>query len=60
MSGGDVVETSENIVWDDPTVPMFIYLGESRGDTIRYYVIDTDIDIDTDLNGQKNDDADNK
>ena len=40
--------------------PMFIYLGESRGDTIRYYVIDTDVDIDTDLNGQKNDDADNK
>ncbi|MEI6711671.1 MAG: hypothetical protein WCK88_05850 [bacterium] len=38
---------------------MFLYLGESRGD-IRYYVIDTDIDIDTDLNGSKDDDADNK
>lgn len=39
--------------------PLYIYLGESRGD-IRYYVIDTDIDIDTDLSGGKDDDADNK
>lgn len=60
ISGGDVIETPDDIVWDDPMIPLFIYLGESRGSTIKYYVIDTDIDIDTDLNGQKNDDADNK
>ena len=59
-SGADTTETPENIVWEDPMTPMFLYLGESRGDNIRYYAIDTDVDIDTDLNGQKNDDADNK
>ncbi len=50
---------TDDIVWDDPMIPLYIYLGESRGD-IRYYVIDTDIDIDTDLSGGKDDDADNK
>jgi len=59
-SGGDMTETPDNIVWDDPMTPLFLYLGESRGDTIRYYIIDTDVDIDTDLNGKKDDDADNK
>lgn len=55
-----MTETPDDLVWEDPMIPLFLYLGESRGDTIRYYVIDTDVDIDTDLNGQKNDDADNK
>ena len=49
----------DNIVWSDPLKPLFLYLGESTGD-IQYYLIDNDIDIDTDLSGGKNDDADNK
>ncbi len=59
LSGGDVVETPDEVVWEDPMTPFYLYLGESRGD-IRYYVIDTDIDVDTDLSGGKDDDADNK
>lgn len=59
MSGNDIQETPDDIVWEDPLSPLFLYLGESRGD-IRYYIIDTDIDIDTDLSGGKDDDADNK
>lgn len=59
LSGGDVQEAPDEIVWEDPMIPLFLYLWESRGD-IRYYVIDTDIDIDTDLSGGKDDDADNK
>ncbi len=50
LSGGDVTETPDEIVWEDPMTPLYLYLGESRGN-IRYYVIDTDIDIDTDLSG---------
>jgi hypothetical protein len=50
LSGGDFVETPDEIVWEDPMTPLFLYLGESRGD-IRYYVIDTDVDVDTDLSG---------
>ena len=34
-------------------------MGESSGN-IQYYVIDNDVDVDTDLSGGKNDDADNK
>lgn len=51
--------TPDDIAWADPTKPLFFYLGESEG-AIQYYVIDNDIDIDTDLSGGKNDDADNK
>lgn len=53
------METPDDIVWEDPMTPLYLYLGESRGD-IRYYAIDTDIAIDTDLSGGKDDDADNK
>ncbi len=58
-SDGTITEASDNIVWTDGTKPLFIYLGESQGE-IKYYVIDTDVDIDTDLSGGKDDDADNK
>lgn len=49
----------DNIVWADPLKPLFLYLGESTGE-IQYYIIDNDVDIDTDLSGGRNDDADNK
>lgn len=54
-----VTTATDDITWSDPTKPLFFYLGESEGE-IQYYVIDNDIDIDTDLSGGKNDDADNK
>lgn len=56
---GDAVEAPDEIIWEDPMTPLALYLGESRGD-IKYYVIDTDVDIDTDLSGSRDDDADNK
>lgn len=37
----------------------FIYLGESKGN-IAKYAIDTDTSVDSNLNGEKNDDIDNK
>lgn len=54
-----ITPASDDVSWSDPTKPLFFYLGESEG-TIQYYVIDNDIDVDTDLSGGKNDDADNK
>lgn len=54
-----VTAAPDSIAWTDPTRPLFFYLGESEGE-IQYYVIDNDVDIDTDLSGGKNDDADNK
>jgi len=54
-----VTPAGDDVTWSDPIKPLFLYLGESEG-TIQYYVIDNDIDIDTDLSGGKNDDADNK
>lgn len=54
-----VTTAADDVIWSDPTKPLFFYLGESEGE-IQYYVIDNDIDIDTDLSGGKNDDADNK
>jgi hypothetical protein len=59
MNGSDAVEVSDEIIWENPMTPIYLYMGESRGE-IRYYVIDTDIDVDTDLSGGKDDDADNK
>jgi len=50
LSGSEAIETPDDIVWGDPMVPLYVYLGESRGD-IRYYAIDTDITLDTDLSG---------
>ncbi len=38
---------------------LFIYLGESKW-SIAKYCVDTDISIDSDLNGTKDDDCDNK
>lgn len=55
----NVNEMPDSYVWKDPTKPLFLYLGESSGD-IGYYIIDNDIDTDTDLSGGKNDDPDNK
>lgn len=55
----DVVSAPDDIVWKDPLKPLFLYMGESSGN-IQYYVIDNDVDVDTDLSGGKNDDADNK
>jgi hypothetical protein len=54
-----VTPATDDVIWSDLTKPLFFYLGESEGE-IQYYVIDNDIDIDTDLSGGKNDDADNK
>ncbi len=54
-----VTPALDDVIWSDPVKPLFFYLGESDGE-IQYYVIDNDIDIDTDLSGGKNDDADNK
>jgi hypothetical protein len=59
MNGGEAIETPDEILWEDPMTPLYLYMGESRGD-IRSYIIDTDIDIDSDLSGGKDDDADNK
>jgi PKD repeat protein len=54
-----VTAAPDEIVWSDPIKPLFFYLGESEG-AIQYYIIDNDVDIDTDLSGGKSDDADNK
>ena len=54
-----VAPVGDDVTWSDPMKPFFFYLGESEG-SIQYYVIDNDVDIDTDLSGGKNDDADNK
>ncbi len=54
-----VVPVGDDVTWSDPLKPLFFYLGESEG-SIQYYVIDNDVDVDTDLSGGKNDDADNK
>lgn len=51
--------TPDDVIWKDPLKPLFLYMGESNGE-IQYYIIDNDVDIDTDLSGGKNDDADNK
>jgi len=32
LSGADVIETPDEIVWEDPMTPVSLYLGESRGD----------------------------
>lgn len=58
-TNGNVEEVPDNVVWKDPLKPLFFYLGESTGD-IQFYAIDNDVDIDTDLSGGKDDDADNK
>lgn len=57
--GDGVKAVTDDVIWADPLQPLFFYLGESEG-VIQYYVIDNDVDIDTDLSGGKNDDADNK
>lgn len=44
---------------DSPGQSVFVYLGESK-DSPAKFVIDTDTDLDSDLNGQADDDADNK
>ncbi len=51
------VNASGTIILDEEE-PVYIYLGESKGD-YSYYGIDYDIDTDTDLNGWKDDDVDN-
>ena len=43
----------------DSTEKLFLYLGESKG-AIAKYGIDTDISVDSDLNGTPDDDIDNK
>jgi PKD repeat protein len=43
----------------DANDPVFLYMGESRGE-IAKYSIDADISTDSDLNGETADDADNK
>jgi cytoskeletal protein RodZ len=41
-----------------PDQKLFVYLGESKGN-IKKYAIDTNVDIDSDLDGIKDNDADN-
>jgi PKD repeat protein len=55
----NISELPDDITWSDPEKPLYLYMGESKEDT-KYYVIDTDIEIDTDLSGGREDDADNK
>lgn len=43
---------------ENATDPLYIYLGESKD--VAKYAIDTDIKVDTDLNGDPADDTDNK
>ena len=43
---------------ESPDQKLAIYLGESR-DNVKKYMIDTNIDIDTDLDGVKDNDFDN-
>ena len=50
---------NNTITVDTPGQPIFIYLGESKGDIGRY-VIDEDTSVDSDLNGNPNDDPDNQ
>jgi PKD repeat protein len=54
-----VAPVGDDVIWSDPVKPLFFYLGESEW-AIQYYVIDNDVDVDTDLSGGKNDDADNR
>ena len=54
-----ISELPDTITWQDPEKPLYLYMGESKEEA-KYYVIDTDIEIDTDLSGGKDDDADNK
>lgn len=53
LANNDVIHVS------DSADKVFIYLGESKG-TIAKYVIDTDTRVDSDLNGDTGDDADNR
>ncbi|MCD5380863.1 PKD domain-containing protein, partial [Candidatus Gracilibacteria bacterium] len=48
----------DGIISIDEEESIFMYLGDSRGDH-TYYGIDYDIDIDSDVNGGKDDDVDN-
>lgn len=63
--GGLVVFSSPEIpedgkiVLDDPSKKVFIYMGESA-DTTASYAIDYDTEHDSDLNGGKDDDENNK
>ncbi|EKD30196.1 MAG: WD-40 repeat protein, partial [uncultured bacterium (gcode 4)] len=50
---------NDTIRVSDPADRVFIYLGESRGQ-ITKYVIDTNARVDSDLNGETGDDADNR
>lgn len=43
---------------ESPDQSLYIYLGESKGN-VKRYAIDTNIDIDTDLDGIKDNDVDN-
>ncbi len=56
---GSVSEVPDDVNWDDPLKPLFLYIGESKGE-VQYYVIDNDIEVDSDLSGGKNDDTDNR
>jgi len=54
-----VLSGSGTITLDTEGQKVFFYMGESKGD-IAGYGIDFDTSIDSDLNGSKDDDADNK
>ncbi|MDD4151215.1 MAG: PKD domain-containing protein, partial [Candidatus Gracilibacteria bacterium] len=48
----------KTITVENSTDPVVLYLGESKGD-FKYYAIDYDTSVDSDLNGTKDDDVDN-
>ncbi|MDQ1344035.1 MAG: repeat protein [Patescibacteria group bacterium] len=51
--------SDDTIEVSNPGDNVFLYLGESKDSPVKY-AIDTDIDLDSDLNGESADDADNK
>nr|MDD3720778.1 PKD domain-containing protein [Candidatus Gracilibacteria bacterium] len=53
------IDSSGSIVLAKPNEKVFLYLGASKGD-YKNYVIDYDTNYDSDLNGGKDDDIDNK
>lgn len=43
-----IAPAPDDIIWSDALKPLFFYLGESD-ETTQYFVIDNDVDVDTDL-----------
>lgn len=53
------IDAEGKVVLENEHDKFYVYMGESKGD-IRSYAIDYDLELDSDLNGGKDDDEDNK